>query len=100
MAEIKTYIYQTSGNKKFVYRCPHCKVGIMQVKDYNDSTKETSLLLWNYSCPKCKEQIVSVDRINNSFKVVFPPMSPITDEEFAKIKKEVGEKGIYLFSEI
>jgi hypothetical protein len=30
---------------------------------------------------------------------VFPPMTQISDKEFTDIKKDVGEKGIYLFFE-
>ena len=45
--------------------------------------------------------MVSIEKDGCScFKSVFPPMTQISDKEFTDIKKDVGEKGIYLFSEI
>ena len=96
----KTYIYQTASNKKFVYRCPHCNKGIMQVVETKIAKNETNFLSWNYTCPVCKKQMVSIEKDGCScFKSVFPPMTQISDKEFTDIKKDVGEKGIYLFSE-
>lgn len=96
----KTYIYQTASNKKFVYRCPHCNKGIMQVAEIKTVKDETNILSWNYTCPVCEKTIVSIEKDGCScFKSVFPPMTQISDKEFTDIKKDVGEKGIYLFSE-
>ncbi len=101
MTDFKTYIYQTASNKKFVYRCPHCNKGIMQVVETKIAKNETNFLSWNYTCPVCKEQMVTIEKDEcSSFKSVFPPMTQISDKEFTDIKKDVGEKGIYLFSEI
>lgn len=100
MTDFKTYIYQTASNKKFVYRCPHCNKGIMQVVETKIAKNETNFLSWNYTCPVCKKQMVSIEKDGcSSFKSVFPPMTQISDKEFADIKKDVGEKSIYLFSE-
>lgn len=100
MTDFKTYIYQTASNKKFVYRCPHCNKGIMQVVGTKIAKNETNFLSWNYTCPVCKKQMVSIEKDGCScFKSVFPPMIQISDKEFADIKKDVGEKDIYLFSE-
>ena len=100
MTDFKTYIYQTASNKKFVYRCPHCNKGIMQVAEMKIAKNETNLLSWNYTCLVCKKQIVSIEKDGcSSFKCVFPPMTQISDKEFTDIKKDVGEKDIYLFSE-
>ena len=101
MTDFKTYIYQTASNKKFVYRCPHCNKGIMQVVETKIAKNKTNFLSWNYTCPVCKKQMVSIEKDGCScFKSVFPPMTQISDKEFADIKKNVGEKDIYLFSEI
>lgn len=63
MTNFKTYIYQTASNKKFVYRCPHCNKGIMQVAEMKIAKNETNLLSWNYTCPICKKQIVSIEKM-------------------------------------
>lgn len=100
MTNFKTYIYQTASNKKFVYRCPHCNKGIMQVVETKIARNETNILSWNYTCPVCKKQMVTIEKDGcSSFKSVFPPMTQISDKEFADIKKDVEEKNIYLFSE-
>ena len=100
MTDFKTCIYQTASNKKFVYRCPHCNKGIMQVAEIKTAKDETNILSWNYTCPVCEKTIVSIEKDGcSSFKSVFPPMTQISDKEFTDIKKDVGEKGIYLFSE-
>lgn len=100
MTDFKTYIYQTASNKKFVYRCPHCNKGIMQVVETKIAKNETNFLSWNYTCLVCKKQMVTIEKDGcSSFKSVFPPMTQISDKEFADIKKDVGEKDIYLFSE-
>lgn len=72
----------------------------MQVVETKIAKNETNFLSWNYTCPVCKKQIVSIEKDGcSSFKSVFPPMTQISDKEFTDIKKDVGEKGIYLFSE-
>ena len=45
MTDFKTYIYQTASNKKFVYRCPHCNKGIMQVAEIKTVKDETNIYL-------------------------------------------------------
>lgn len=73
----------------------------MQVVETKIAKNETNFLSWNYTCPVCNKQMVSIEKDGCScFKSVFPPMTQISDKEFADIKKDVGEKGIYLFSEI
>lgn len=72
----------------------------MQVAEIKTVKDETNILSWNYTCPVCKKTIVSIEKDGCScFKSVFPPMTQISDKEFIDIKKDVGEKGIYLFSE-
>lgn len=72
----------------------------MQVAETKTAKDETNFLSWNYICPVCKKQIVSIEKDGcSSFKRVCPPMTQISDKEFTDIKKDVGEKGIYLFSE-
>ena len=72
----------------------------MQVVETKIAKNETNFLSWNYTCPVCKKQMVIIEKDGcSSFKSVFPPMTQISDKEFADIKKDVGEKGIYLFSE-
>lgn len=72
----------------------------MQVVETKIAKNETNFLSWNYTCPVCKKQMVSIEKDGCScFKSVFPPMTQISDKEFTDIKKGVGEKGIYLFSE-
>ena len=83
MTDFKTYIYQTASNKKFVYRCPHCNKGIMQVAEIKTVKDETNILSWNYTCPVCQKTIVSIEKDGCScFKSVFPPMTQISDKEF------------------
>ena len=72
----------------------------MQVVETKITKNETNFLSWNYTCPVCKKKMVSIEKDGcSSFKSVFPPMTQITNKEFTDIKKDVGEKGIYLFSE-
>lgn len=72
----------------------------MQVVETKIAKNEINFLSWNYTCPICNKQMVSIEKDGcSSFKSVFPPMTQISDKEFIDIKKDVGEKGIYLFSE-
>lgn len=72
----------------------------MQVVETKIVKNETNFLSWNYTCPVCKKQLVSIEKDGcSSFKSVFSPMTQISVKEFTDIKKDVGEKGIYLFSE-
>ena len=73
---------------------------VAEIKTVKDEY-ETNLLSWNYTCPVCEKKIVSIEKEDDCscFKSVFPPMTQISDKEFTDIKKDVGEKGIYLFSE-
>ena len=72
----------------------------MQVVETKIAKNETNFLSWNYTCPVCKKQMVTIEKDGcSSFKSVFPPMTQISDKEFTDIKKDVREKGIYLFSE-
>lgn len=99
MTNSKVYIYQTSDYRKFVYKCPHCRKGIMKVNEIKVTRTEQNLLNWDFTCDNCKKLMTNLKFNGKSFKQEFPPLEEISEEDYKSIEEKVGFKNIYLFTE-